>query len=209
MHSTSNLEDEYIGSGKLLWLSIRKYGKENHIMEILEFCDSRRSLKEREREIVNEELLDNPLCMNLKRGGEGGLSTSEHITKYYEAGRQALHDKILKDDDFRLQITAEARKTFAEKRKRGEIHINFSNEARIGRGKRMGEMVSKTWTGKVWVHHTDLQQTTRIDNEDFPLWEPKGWKKGRKMKFGPVAQLVQSIALTKQGSGVRIPLGSQ
>ena len=31
MHSTDNLNDGYIGSGKRLWHSIRKYGKENFI----------------------------------------------------------------------------------------------------------------------------------------------------------------------------------
>ena len=30
MHSTTNLEDGYLGSGKRLRYSIRKYGKENH-----------------------------------------------------------------------------------------------------------------------------------------------------------------------------------
>jgi hypothetical protein len=35
MHSSSNLEDGYIGSGKKLWNSVRKHGRENHIIEIL------------------------------------------------------------------------------------------------------------------------------------------------------------------------------
>lgn len=29
MHSTDNLEDGYVGSGKRLWYSINKHGKEN------------------------------------------------------------------------------------------------------------------------------------------------------------------------------------
>ena len=78
MHSTSNLEDGYIGSGKRLWYSIKKYGRENFKMEILEFLPDRNSLKEREKEIVNSELLKEELCMNLKEGGEGGFSSKEH-----------------------------------------------------------------------------------------------------------------------------------
>ena len=72
MHSTDDLEDGYFGSGQLLWKSIKKHGKEKHVKEILEFLPSRRELKERERIFVNEEILDDPLCMNLKLGGEGG-----------------------------------------------------------------------------------------------------------------------------------------
>ena len=72
MHSTDNLEDDYIGSGKILKYSIVKHGRENHRKEILEYCSSRGELKQREKEIVNEELLTDPLNINLKYGGEGG-----------------------------------------------------------------------------------------------------------------------------------------
>lgn len=72
MHSTDNLNDGYFGSGKLLWLSIKKYGRDLHTKEILEFLPSRSLLKEREKELVNQELLDNPQCMNLQIGGYGG-----------------------------------------------------------------------------------------------------------------------------------------
>lgn len=37
MHSTDNLEDGYLGSGKILGYSLNKYGRENHIKEILEY----------------------------------------------------------------------------------------------------------------------------------------------------------------------------
>lgn len=88
MHSTNNLEDGYRGSGKRLWYSIRKYGWENHTFDILEFLSNRKCLKERERIIVNEEMLDNPNCLNLKIGGDGGGSFKnvEHQLKCSTAG---------------------------------------------------------------------------------------------------------------------------
>ena len=69
MHSTDNLEDGYLGSGKRLWYSINYHGKENHTKKILEFLKNRKELKKREKEIVNEQLLSEELCMNLKLGG--------------------------------------------------------------------------------------------------------------------------------------------
>jgi len=71
MHSAVKLNDGYLGSGKVLRRSIRKYGKENHTFEILQFCDSREDLPTKEAEIVNEQLLTDPLCMNLRLGGSG------------------------------------------------------------------------------------------------------------------------------------------
>lgn len=87
MHSTSNLNDCYIGSGRRLWLSINKHGKENHSTEILEWLPNRSSLKLREKELVNESLLSDPMCMNLQLGGGGGLSGEEHRTKWIKDGR--------------------------------------------------------------------------------------------------------------------------
>lgn len=72
MHSTNNVEDGYIGSGKRLWYSINKYGREKHICEILEYLPNREALKHREEEIVNEDLLNDKLCMNLTVGGGYG-----------------------------------------------------------------------------------------------------------------------------------------
>ena len=90
MHSTSNLEDGYIGSGKRLWNSIRKYGKENHEFKIHEFFPDRSSLKDREREIVNEKMLQDPMCMNLQLGGGGGLINKEHGEKLSKSGLEAF-----------------------------------------------------------------------------------------------------------------------
>ena len=83
MHSTQNIDDGYFGSGKRIKAEIKKYGKENFRKEILEVVSSRKLLEEREAQIVNAELLQNPLCLNLKNGGEGGWDHigPEAITK--------------------------------------------------------------------------------------------------------------------------------
>lgn len=82
MHSTDDLEDGYLGSGKILGYSITKHGRENHRRDIIEMCPSREALKLREKEIVNEQLLADPLNINLKYGGDGGfdhLNSAEAI----------------------------------------------------------------------------------------------------------------------------------
>lgn len=107
MHSTDDLNDGYLGSGKKLWNSINKHGKENHKIEILQFFDTREDLKNKEVEIVNENLLRDPLCMNLKLGGDGGgkFWNEEHRQKCCHAGalkvleiRRQRHSEKLKND---------------------------------------------------------------------------------------------------------------
>jgi hypothetical protein len=58
-----------MGSGKMLWNSFRKHGRDNHRIEILEFCSSREDLKAKEAQLVNEQTINDPLCMNLCLGG--------------------------------------------------------------------------------------------------------------------------------------------
>ena len=47
MHSTFNMEDGYMGSGKRIKRSIEKHGLENHVKEILEILPNRSSLKDK------------------------------------------------------------------------------------------------------------------------------------------------------------------
>lgn len=68
-HSTKDVNDSYFGSGVALNRAIKKHGKENFIKEILYYCDSKESLYELEREIVNEEFINRPDTYNMKLGG--------------------------------------------------------------------------------------------------------------------------------------------
>jgi group I intron endonuclease len=73
MHSTDKLDDGYLGSGSRLWKSIKKYGKDAHTIEILEFLSDRKTLSDREEEILTEELRADPMCMNIRTGGTGNF----------------------------------------------------------------------------------------------------------------------------------------
>ena len=72
MHSTDNLDDGYLGSGRRLKYSVKKYGQDKHTVEILEQCSDRPSLIEKEKEIVNHDLIKDDDCMNLHTGGMCG-----------------------------------------------------------------------------------------------------------------------------------------
>lgn len=71
VHSTDNLEDGYMGSGKRLHYAYKKYGMQNFKKEILKFFDSSSEAYKYEAEMVTEELIRNPECYNLKLGGFG------------------------------------------------------------------------------------------------------------------------------------------
>jgi hypothetical protein len=54
-HQTANLDDGYLGSGKLLRRAIKKHGKENFKKTILHIFETEVEMNTREAEIVTEE----------------------------------------------------------------------------------------------------------------------------------------------------------
>lgn len=71
-HVTANINDGYLGSGKLLAAAIKKYSKENFILEILEFCKDLSDLNKKEIEYISEEMIYSESCYNIALGGQGG-----------------------------------------------------------------------------------------------------------------------------------------
>lgn len=94
MHSTTNINDGYLGSGKRLKYSIRKYGINNHSKEIIEFCGNKEDLILRETDIVDKTLVNNPMCLNLMNGGKGGFISDEQQKHRATCGGKAFSKKI-------------------------------------------------------------------------------------------------------------------
>ncbi len=69
MHSTDDLCDDYLGSGQMISRSIKKHGKCNHQLEVLRLFKDRKLLIKGEIGLITRSALDDPLCMNLIRGG--------------------------------------------------------------------------------------------------------------------------------------------
>jgi len=72
MHTTTDLNDGYLGSGKLLSLAVKKHGKENFVKEILFFCKSKEELILAEQQVVTDEIVMSGQSYNLALGGQGG-----------------------------------------------------------------------------------------------------------------------------------------
>ena len=183
VHSTTDLEDGYLGSGLRLSKSVKKHGKEKHYREILEFFETRESLMNREREIVNEELLKEEKCLNLKPGGEGGFCNEEHRLKAQKsgassAGRKAIRihrDRILNDSEYRKKHKdIIIKKCLKNLDWTGRTHKE-ETKAKIGKTnsiKQLGEKNSQF--GTIWINNGF--QNKKIKKTEI-LQE--GWKKGR------------------------------
>jgi hypothetical protein len=73
VHQTKDINDGYMGSGKVINKAYEKYGKEMFVKTILEYFDTREAMIRREKEIVNEDFLLRDDTYNVRRGGTGGF----------------------------------------------------------------------------------------------------------------------------------------
>jgi hypothetical protein len=197
MHSTDNLEDGYQGSGKRLWYSINKYGKENHQTEILEFLPTRKELRERESYLVNEELLEDPMCMNLTLGGFGSWdhlnSNSDLQRKKGAIGNEKM--KWLRKND-KTWVEAKSKKQSKALKQQyidgvrdkgpfcdwtGKKHSEETIKKMKGHKRQQGSNNSQF--GTCWIFNDNTKQNKKISKEDLSKYLDQGWFKGMKMKY--------------------------
>lgn len=116
MHSTNDLEDGYLGSGVRLTRSVKKYGKEQHIREILEFLASRDAASEREKELITEDLRADPMCLNCGVGGLGAaprpMDTEETKLKRSQAAKR-MHEQLTDEQRVNRSAAISAANKFA------------------------------------------------------------------------------------------------
>lgn len=203
MHSTDNLNDGYIGSGKRLWYSINKHGKENHVCEIQEHYFTREWLRAREAELVCAETLTDPMCMNIKLGGDGGWNhvhfdksnlSSVNLQAYLKSDELKEHLKRIchlltpeKRSQNAKKAWSENYSTMYETALKG-VTAMASPSAAEKRKATFSEMKhsqgeKNSQFGTCWVYSATAKVCKKISKVDLEQYLCSGWSSGRKMKF--------------------------
>lgn len=103
VHKTTDINDDYYGSGNSIKAAIEKYGKENFSKEILHVFTNARKAFEKEKEIVTKELINSEMCYNIKEGGHGGF---DHVMKT-GLHRSSQGRKIIHKDEKQTKVKLE------------------------------------------------------------------------------------------------------
>jgi len=194
-HQTTDLNDGYLGSGKLLRRAIGKYGVENFQKEILHVFDNEADMNARERELVTEDFVLQETNYNLCVGGQGGWSylnysgnsvnnfenpkTQRKASKLGNESRQTLFDEDPKWAVRYSQKISEGLKKHYEDSDGHFTGRTHTEESKIkmsvsSKGKSTGEKNSQF--GTRWI--TDGKVSKKIKNSDII---PEGWHTGRKI----------------------------
>jgi len=89
-HKTTNLNDGYLGSGKILHYAIKKYGRGAFSRRILNFFDDTKSALAYEKKLITEEIIKEQLYYNIMPGGTGGDAVG-HNSRNYGIPKTACH----------------------------------------------------------------------------------------------------------------------
>ena len=206
-HKTKNIDDGYMGSGKLIRRAINKHGLENFEKEILFIFDNPDEMFSKEAEIVDENFIEEENTYNLKAGGFGGgcpttLETRQKMSDSHKEYHQnhpergIEHSKRIKEYN---KNNPEYLTELIEKRKQAcqtpEYKINMSKmtkersknpewHEKLSKAKydkwqdaEFKAKMSKIHQGKIWI--TNGIKRTMISKSD-PI--PKGWYRGMKIK---------------------------
>ena len=189
MHSTCILDDGYMGSGKRLRNSIRKYGPENHSKEILEYFDTRELLIEAEKNLITSDVLCDVMCMNIMSGGTGGFISVEQQRYRSECGGKARAQKLKNDIEYYNNFIKISSESFKKAHKEGKIkydtftgkkHSEETKQLMSESSKGMGIGKANSQYGTCWITKDGLNK--KINKEELDKWIGEGWIKGRKLK---------------------------
>ena len=187
-HTKNN--DDYIGSGKILLWAIEKYGKENFVREVIEYCNDRKHLDSREKFWIKKL---NP-HYNITDGGTGGynqaavdanikkrkgkkwediyspsgLEIMKRVSK--KSNPKPLLDKIKKDGPWNKGKTGYSMPPASDERKQ---KISLSNKGRVisnSAKEKTRETLSKQWEDKNSVWNTK-EYREKLSNAQRERWE--------------------------------------
>ena len=175
VHKTSNMNDGYMGSGKVISAAINKYGVENFEKTILETFESSKEMFEREKEIVNEDFLSREDVYNLRRGGTGGFdylnkTGQNNSANQYLKGGQTYASRLEKDEEFRKAESE--RKSALNRQQYANGRVSVFKDSVLQ--KELSNRAKQVNLGSMWINNSTHEQ--KIKKTD-PM--PDGWVKGR------------------------------
>ena len=187
VHKTKNLDDSYMGSGKVISAAIQKHGIENFKKDILEFFDTSGAMYAKEKEIVTDEFLLREDTYNLRRGGTGGFDyinkTGLNISGHYKSYERRVAI-LLANQEF-IRASGHHIKNYQQpgfKDANNQQRMRELAQTDSAKAKRKATMqannhsqgIKNSQFGTMWI--TDRVSDKKI-KKDADI--PDGWNKGR------------------------------
>lgn len=189
-HKTRNINDKYMGSGKLVQRAIKKYGKENFIKDILFVFDSEQKVNAKEKELVTQEYINSKISYNLCPGGYGGFGyiNENNLADHISSGRKGglIINQKMQDKNYRTSYIKKLSNKAKLNHKLGLYVYNSKNLWRNGKKHTQKTKTQMSFShkgsknsqfGTCWI--TNGSENKKIKKEELALYINQGYYKGR------------------------------
>ena len=206
VHETTDINDDYLGSGGLIKRAVAKYGKDRFKKEILFVFDNSDDAFNKEAELVTEVQVNDPKCYNGKEGGLGNSSNDAKALWEGEEYRNTVIEKSLskfwRDEEHKDKLR-KATQTPEYRKKQSDLLKEIANrpEVKANTSKKSKERwkdpaykdnmrnKTKAWMSGTCFIHNDLERRNkRIQKEELEGYLELGWKKGMNLEFSKKAK---------------------
>lgn len=192
-HTTSNLDDGYKGSGKLIQDYYKQYPLD-YIKEIICFCESQEELNKLEYNVIHQ-WLGNPLCLNICEGGIGSgfthhtEETKKRLSESHKGKSPANKGKPAwnRGQTGIYHLSNEAKKKISEVHKGRKYSLehnkNLSNSLKghvlsEETKKKISDSHKRSYIKRMWINKDDSEILIPII--EYQKYIAIGWSKGRK-----------------------------
>jgi len=195
-HKTTDLNDEYMGSGKLIKDAIEKYRVDNFKKDILFIFDNEEEMNNKESDLVTPEFIREDTNYNICVGRSGGFSyinetvwtkerRLEHNRKsspfgdpeFYIKHKDKIEEGAKKGSRILSQLIKEGvvdPRNFLGKSHTQETKQKMSKSAK----ERLKDPTKNSQYGTMWI--TDGMKNKKIKKNEMI---PEGWRKGRVVRY--------------------------
>lgn len=174
-----NNNTEYLGSGLLLERAINKYGKENFIKEVIEYCESLTELDEKEIFWIGKlNARDTSIGYNIAKGGTGGDTISKNprrneIRKNKSIKNIEMYKDKTNHPSYGKICTSESNK----KRSDALTGIKRSDETKRKQSLAASGKNNSAY-GKKWIHNKELKINKLVPKTEYKNHLGNGWEVG-------------------------------
>lgn len=222
VHSTTTIEDGYLGSGRLLLKAIELYGRENFTREILRYFNTMGEALQYEAQVVTEEVVSRQDCYNMSVGGYGASGGSVYLHKNGKRirtvpGKVEMFVKegwevggLPRSEEFKQKLSKALKgRTFSE-----ETRKKLSEAARGKPSNRKGTKASEETCKKIGAVskdtcyvHSEYGENRRIKKNLLQSYLDQGWLRGRNADFskGASERTKGRIWMHNGKQGIRVP----
>ena len=151
-----DIDPSYYGSGKLLHIAMKKYGKENFVVHVLQWCKTKWDLDSREMAWIRfYDATNSSEFYNITEGGNTNRMVGERNGMYGIKGKDnPNYGRRHTEEELRKMSESQKHKKLSDetRRKISENHADISGEKNPNYGKPMSKeqrnKISKTLTGR-------------------------------------------------------------